>query len=133
MYVDYRYYVDTYLMSRDPLIPENEFSFWERQAERELDHITFDRIQKNASLVDENVMDCMCELTEYLYKQDRYIQSVSEDGMMGTLSSYSNDGESATYDVSSLKEKYSDSAKPSVIHAIISKYLSRTGLMYRGL
>ncbi len=132
MYVDYRYYVNTYLVNRYPLIPENEFSFWEKQAERELDHVTFDRIRKNAYLVDENVMDCTCELTEYLYKQDRFTRA-SEDETMGILSSYSNDGESATYDVSAMKEKYSDSAKPSVIYSIVSKYLSRTGLMYRGV
>lgn len=133
MYVDYHYYIDMYLMNRTPILSDEDFLFWIKQAKRELDHLTFDRIKEDESLINNDVKDCLCELAEYLFEQYRYTESISEDRTTGTLSSYSNDGESATYDVSAMKEKYSDSAKPSVTYSIVSKYLSRTGLMYRGL
>ncbi|MEE1448559.1 hypothetical protein [Faecalitalea cylindroides] len=133
MYVNYSYYLDTYLVVREPLIEEKDFYYWEKQAERELDHVTFDRVRKDKSLINESVMDCICELTEYLFKQSEYVQAISSDGIEGNLASYSNDGESASFDLSGKKEMYSESSKSSRIYGIISKYLSRTGLMYRGL
>ena len=133
MYVNYSYYLDTYLANRDPIVEEKDFYYWEKQAERELDHVTFDRIRKDKSLITENVMDCICELTEYLFNQSKYVQTISSDGVEGNLASYSNDGESASFDLSGLKEMYSESSKGSKIYGIVCKYLSRSGLMYRGL
>lgn len=134
MYADYCYYLDRYLANREPSIDEKDFYYWERQAERELNHVTFDRIRKDPSLVNEDVMDCICELTEYLFNQANYVQKVSSDGgVMGNLVSYSNDGESASYDISGQKEMYSEQVRQSKIYNIINKYLSRTGLLYRGL
>lgn len=42
--------------------------------------------------------DCTCELTELLYRADKASQSTSDFG--GPLTSYSNDGESGTIDLS---------------------------------
>ena len=133
MYVNYSYYLDTYLAYRDPIVEEKDFYYWERQAERELDHVTFDRIRKDKSLINENVMDCLCELTEYLFKQSKYVQAISSDGSVGNLDSYSNDGESASFDLSGQKEMYSEQVRQRKVFDIINKYLSRTGLLYRGL
>ena len=132
MYATYDYYVEAYLSGKDASVPEKEFPFWEKQAEKELDHVTFDRIKNNQDLITDDVKDCVCELTEYLYQQDQYSQASSEDGNAGQLASYSNDGESASYDLASLKDLYSASAKGSKIQGIINKHLSRTGLLYRG-
>lgn len=133
MYVTIDYYLNNFLGNRDPVIPDTEFKYWEKQASRELDHVTFDRLKDNPNLVSDEVRDCMCELAEYLYQQDQYTRIESEDGTKGQLASYSNDGESASYDLSGQKDLYSASAKGPKIYNIISKYLSRTGLMYRGL
>jgi hypothetical protein len=133
MYVNYSYYLDTYLAYRDPIVEEKDFYYWERQAERELDHVTFDRIRKDKSLINENVMDCICELTEYLFNQSKYVQAISSDGSVGNLVSYSNDGESASFDLSGQKEMYSEQVRQRKVFDIINKYLSRTGLLYRGL
>ena len=97
-YVTRDYYISGYLQGRSPAVPDADFLFWEKQAERIIDSYTFDRIKANISLLTENVKDCTCEIAELLYRADKASQSASDYG--GPLSSYSNDGESGTIDLS---------------------------------
>ena len=117
------YYISGYLQGRTPAVPDADFLFWEKQAERIIDSCTFDRIKANISLLTEDVKDCTCELTELLYRADKASQSTSDFG--GPLTSYSNDGESGTIDTEEGKRKK--------CREIICRYLGNTPLLYRGV
>ena len=137
MYADRKYYETGYLLGRSPVIPEDiypywdtDFPFWEKQAERIIDSCTFDRIKANISLLTEDVKDCTCELAELLYQADTVSQKAAEQGG-GLLSSYSNDGQSGTFDLS--QSSYTEDGKKRKTQEIIYKYLGNTGLLYRGM
>ncbi|MFR7387546.1 MAG: hypothetical protein ACLUTU_00700 [Blautia faecis] len=85
-------------MGRDPKLSEDEFPLWEKQAERVLNQYTFSRLASNFGLITDDVKDCACELAELLYRADKSTQQAAEQG--GVLQSYSNDGESGTFDLS---------------------------------
>lgn len=94
-----------------------------------VDSYTFDRIKANISLLTEDVKDCTCELTELLYRADKASQSTSDFG--GPLTSYSNDGESGTIDLS--RSIYTEEGKQKKCREIICRYLGNTPLLYRGV
>ena len=123
------YYISGYLQGRFPVVPETEFLFWEKQAERVIDSYTFNRIRANNSLLTDDVKDCTCELTELLYRADRASQSASDYG--GPLTSYSNDGEAGTIDLS--RSIYTEEGKLSKCREIICRYLGNTPLLYQGV
>lgn len=51
MYASYNYYESGYLMGRDPKLSEDDFPFWEKQAERVLNQYTFSRLASNLGLI----------------------------------------------------------------------------------
>ncbi|MGO5166424.1 MULTISPECIES: hypothetical protein [unclassified Candidatus Paralachnospira] len=126
-YADYEYYADNYLLGRVPAVPDIDFPYWERRAERLLDQHTFGRLLVDPGLITGEVKDCICELAELLYRAD---QAMGQEGS-GLLSSYSNDGESGTFDLS--QSPYTERGKRRKAGEIINRYLSRTGLLYKGL
>ena len=128
MYVTYGYYESKYLFDREPVIPEDDFQFWEKQAERVLNQHTFSRLASNFGLITDEVKDCACELAELLYQADKSAQQALEQG--GVLQSYSNDGESGTFDLSQSVFK---EGKRKKAREIIHRYLGHTGLLYRGV
>lgn len=128
-YVTRDYYISGYLQGRSPAVSEAEFVFWAKQAERVVDKYTFDRIKTDKSLVTDDVKDCICELTELLYRADKASQSTSDHG--GPLSSYSNDGESGTIDLS--RSIYTEDGKNNKCREIIGRYLGNTLLLYQGV
>ena len=71
MYASYNYYESGYLMGRDSKLSEDEFPFWEKQAERVLNQYTFSRLASNLGLITDDVKDCACELVELLYQADK--------------------------------------------------------------
>lgn len=129
MYADYSYYTDGYLLGRSPAVPEAVYPYWEKQAERVLNQYTFSRLASNFGLITDEVKDCACELTELLYQADRSAQQASEQG--GFLQSYSNDGESGTFDLS--QSVYTEEGKKKKAREIIFRYLGNTGLLYAGV
>lgn len=130
-YVDYQYYVNNYLLGKDPVVPEKIFSYWEKQARTEVDQATYGRISSHIELVSEQVKDCVCELAELLYQADRVTQEEIQQGAAGPLVSYSNDGESGTFDLS--QSAYTETGKGGKIKEILYRYLGNTGLMYAGI
>lgn len=128
-YVTWDYYISGYLQGRSPAVPDTCFPFWEKQAERIVDSYTFDRIKANDSLLTDDVKDCTCELIELLYRADKASQSTSDFG--GPLTSYSNDGESGTIDLS--RSIYTEEGKRKKCREIICRYLGNTPLLYRGV
>ena len=129
MYASYDYYESGYLMGRDPKLSEDEFPLWEKQAERVLNQYTFSRLVSNFGLITDEVKDCTCELAELLYQADKSAQQAAEQG--GVLQSYSNDGESGTFDLS--QSTFTEEGKQKKIREIIYRYLGNTGLLYSGV
>lgn len=129
MYASYNYYESGYLMGRDPKLSEDEFPFWEKQAERVLNQYTFSRLASNFGLITDDVKDCACELAELLYQADKSAQQAAEQG--GVLQSYSNDGESGTFDLS--QSAFTEEGKAKKTREIIYRYLGNTGLLYAGV
>ena len=129
MYTSYNSYESGYLMGRDPKLSEDEFPLWEKQAERVLNQYTFSRLASNFGLITDDVKDCACELAELLYQADKSTQQAAEQG--GILQSYSNDGESGTFDVS--QSTFTEEGKAKKTREIVYRYLGNTGLLYAGV
>lgn len=130
MYADRSHYESEYLLGRSPAIPEDVYPYWEKQAERVLNQYTLSRLVADFDLITDGVKDCTCELAELLYQADTVAQKAAEQGG-GLLSSYSNDGESGTFDLS--QSSYTEEGKSKKEREIIYKYLGNTGLLYRGM
>lgn len=130
MYADYKYYTKEYLLGKSPAVPKESFLYWEKQAGIEIDARTFNRLKADESLVTDAVKDCTCAIAELLYKADKISEQSVQEGAAGALTSYSNDGESATFD---LKESvYTESGKKKEIQSLIYRHLQATGLLYAG-
>ena len=129
MYASYNYYESGYLLGRDPKLSEDDFPFWEKQAERVLNQYTFSRLVSNFGLITDEVKDCTCEHAELLYQADKSAQQAAEQG--GVLQSYSNDGESGTFDVS--QSTFTEEGKAKKTREIVYRYLGNTGLLYAGV
>lgn len=130
MYADRKYYETGYLLGRSLVIPEDVYPYWEKQAERVLNQYTLSRLVADFNLITDEVKDCTCELAELLYQADTVSQKAAEQGG-GLLSSYSNDGQSGTFDLS--QSSYTEEGKKRKTQEIIYKYLGNTGLLYRGM
>ena len=94
-----------------------------------LNQYTFSRLASNFGLITDEVKDCTCELAELLYQADRVSQQASEQG--GILTSFSNDGESGTFDLS--QSNFTEEGKARKTKEIIYRYLGNTGLLYQGV
>lgn len=130
MYADRNYYESEYLLGRSPIIPADVYPYWEKQAERVLNQYTLSRLVADFNLITDEVKDCTCELAELLYQADAVEQKAADQGG-GLLSSYSNDGQSGTFDLS--QSSYTEEGKAKKTKEIIYKYLGNTGLLYRGM
>lgn len=128
MYADYAYYASEYLLGRTPAVPEKEYPYWEKQARAVVDQWTHNRIKEDARLNSDEVKECVCALTEHFYNADRLNQSGQTPGV---IASYSNDGESATYNVSD--SAYTESGSKEKVKRLIYQYLAITGLLYAGV
>lgn len=132
MYADYEYYTGIYLAGRDPTIKnEKDFVFFERSAENEINNHTFGRILKRPDLITDDVQNCVCAVTEFLFKCNTLDDDSFQNGG-GQLVSYSNDGDSGSYDLSQ-SDFVSGQARQKKISSLVSFYLSGTGLLYRGV
>ncbi|MDO4272704.1 MAG: hypothetical protein Q4D16_03470 [Eubacteriales bacterium] len=131
MYADYNYYTSGYLLGRNPVIPEEVFPFWEKQAGKEIDKHTYGRLSRHTELISDDVKDCTCELAELLYQADSAAQQALQQGGAGLLTSYSNDGDSGTFDLS--QSSFTEEGKAKKTREIIYKYLANTGLLYAGV
>ncbi len=131
MYTSYSYYEDNYLHGTNVLIPEEQFAYWEARAAEEINFRTYGRLAADPSLITDQVQMCACELAELLYRANSAMQMSAEHGGAGPLSSYSNDGESGTFDLSN--SEYTVEGKTRKIREIIYKHLGFSGLLYAGV
>lgn len=102
------------------LIPQESFSKFEYKARIELDRFTFGRLKETKILPDE-VRSCICELAEYLFKEDRKPRT-------NGISSETTDGYSVTY-----QTEKAISVISKDLYQIALKHLANTGLLYRGV
>ncbi len=128
MLATYEFYTSEYLMGRAPSIPESDFPFWESEAELEINTRTFGRLRRDKKLLNDQVKKCSCAVAELLYKADKIDK---QNSGVGPLVSYSNDGESGTFDLS--ESVLTESGKRAKITDICRRYLLRTGLLYAGV
>ncbi len=130
-YVNYNYYINDYLLGKSPVVPEEVFPYYEKQARSEVDRYTFNRLLAHPSLISNKVQDCVCELAELLYGANSASEQALEQGLIAPMTSYSNDGESASFDLS--KSIWTEEGKARKTREIINRYLGNTGLLYRGV
>lgn len=130
-YVDNEYYLNDYLQGRDETVPEDDFAFWEKKARLTIDRATSSRIH-DLDEIPEEVKDCTCAVMEVLYKGDVYEKQLSAAGLAGPLSSWSNDGESGSVDLSRAAYATAD-GREAEIRRILRLYLGDTGLLFMGV
>jgi hypothetical protein len=111
-YITEEFYLGRYLLGRSPVLPDKEFLFWERRARMYLDQYTFDRIKQDTDVLERfysEIGNCICELAEYLYMNEG-AEGKRTESVTGRAVAYIKGYE----------------------YQICQKYLSMTGLMYRG-
>lgn len=132
MFVTYEYYEEDFMLGKTPAVPQEEFAFYEKRAEETLDVMTKGRYTRiNDDYITMKVKDAICKLTELYYKADVLEQKTTEAGGTGVMTSYSNDGQSASFDVE--KSKYTEKNLEVAAGNIVRTALARTGLLYAGV
>ena len=128
MYVDFIYYRDSF---GGTTIPEANFIKLERKARVFIDDVTFDRLKNDATLIDDTVKECLCEIMECNYKLEQ--EEAETDGKL--ISSETIDQHSITYAVSDTEKNEVDKSRINFtkFYNIARQYLSNTGLLYRGV
>lgn len=121
-YADKEYYANTYRCGAEK-IPGSQFAYYAMLSTKELRARTFGNIDEKKELPDE-VRMCCCEVAEKLFDVDN---ARAENGLV--LQSYSNDGDSGTYQTSEMTGE----GIAETIDEIVRGWLLNTGLMYCGV
>jgi len=111
-WVDYEFYLAEYRQNAQPVIPEAEFLYLEKQARSNVNkkHVALEEVP-------DYLKECVCEVAEYLYRRN-------EANSADAIKSYSNDGYSETY----VDQKKTPSEERAEIREIIFRHLSGTEL-----
>lgn len=113
-YVNFEYYNENF-----PLVTEDEFNILAVRAAKQIGVLTHRRSLTATGYKLDAVKDCVCNLINELYIQDK-----TGNGLDGArVSSASNSGYSETY------VTVSESEKQEQIKAVATQWLSGTGLM----
>lgn len=128
MYVDYSYYTDNF---EGTAISAESFNSYERKVRSFINLITFDRLTGESAIIADTVKECMCEIMELNYKLD--LKEQETDGKI--IASETVDGHSQTYAISDVEKNEVDKSKinDTKYYNIAKRYLSNTGLLYRGV
>jgi hypothetical protein len=122
VYADDGFYKDTYLLGRKPVISTG-FSFYARSASKIMNSLTFGRIDKLSELT-EDIQMCCCEIAERCYTNEK------EHKAAGGKTSEKIGTYSATFSEKVLTDIDISTADA---YRIMNKWLSETGLLYRGI
>lgn len=122
IYADAAFYGDKYLLGRKPVISTG-FNYYARSASRIMNGLTFGRIDKLSELTDDIRM-CCCEIAERCYTNEKERKEAG-----GKVSE-----KNGTYSVT-FSDKAQTDTEISLSDAgrIVNKWLSQTGLLYRGI
>lgn len=118
MWADYEYYVDKYLCFRDGVIPSDEFAYYERKAEFEVNRY----VGTDIDYVSDNLKLCCCEVAELLYRSDK-------SGISTGVTSEHTGDLSVSYESAEARTK----SLVKDIRSCVYRYLADTGLLYRGV
>lgn len=121
-YADEKFYATVFRGGMVPPVSGPEFDFYARLATKEIRARTFGNIREEE--IPYEVQMCCCELAEYMAEN---AQKKDDNGRI--LQSYSNDGDSGTYQA----EDLSSGAQEKEIKKIVRSWLLDTGLMYCGV
>lgn len=130
MYATFEYYREEYLLGNEQVIPEQNFAFCEKQARIEIDARTYGRIAKNESLITDAIRDCTCAVAEVIYMARSVRNASATAGVAGVVTSWSNDGESGSVDVTG--SVMTEVGCRQEVERLITQYLFGTGLMFAG-
>lgn len=123
IYADETFYKEKYLLGRKPVISTG-FFFYARQASQAIDQYTFGRLKDiEEAGIPEEVKMCCCELAEAEFQ---YEKQKNDSG--GKTSE-----KIGTYSVSFGSSTESAKAAADERRSIIMKWLTNTGLCYRGV
>lgn len=130
IYADFDYYVNTYMGNA---IADDEFPRMAAKASRFIDYITTNRAEAQADL--DAVKNCCCELAEQ-YQLMELAQTASREVLSGdavdvkseSVGSWSRTYGSAADNAATITEK-----AQAKLAAIAYRYLTGTGLLYRGV
>lgn len=122
IYADAEFYTGKYLLGRKPVISAG-FDYYARSASRIMNRLSFGRIDKLGELTDDIRM-CCCEVAEHCYTKEK------ERREAGGKTSEKNGTYSVTYSDKAMSESEID---PVDAMRIMNKWLSETGLLYRGI
>ena len=120
IYADESFYMEIFLSGRKPVI-RTGFNYYAREASKIIDRYTFDRLAK-VTEVPEDVKMCCCELAEQCFRTEKQKKEAGKTSeKVGTYSvTFASEADISQNDA---KEKYN----------IVLKWLSGTGLCYRGV
>jgi len=122
IYADAAFYEDKYLLGRKPVISAG-FDYYARSVSQIMNNLTFGRIDKLEELTDDIRM-CCCEMAEHCFINEK------ERKAAGGKTSEKNGTYSVTYSEKILSKYDID---PEDTMRIMNKWLSETGLLYRGV
>ncbi|GLC79237.1 hypothetical protein [Lacrimispora brassicae] len=122
IYADAEFYTGQYWLGRKPVISTG-FEYYARSASRTMNNLTFGRIDKLEELTDDIQM-CCCEMAEQCFTNEK------ERKAAGGKTSEKNGTYSVTY---SDKAQSQEDISLSDASRIMNKWLSQTGLLYRGI
>lgn len=124
MYADYDYYLSDYLKKDTGKISGEDFDKYSSMAAEEMQYYTMGTITEEMAGRKE-IKDCCCAMAEEIYKYE----TARENESGAVISSWSNDGESGSYDVadSEVTQKGHNAKKMQIAR----RYLLRLGLLNR--
>lgn len=122
IYADAEFYTGKYLLGRKPVISAG-FDYYARSASRIMNRLSFGRIDKLGELTDDIRM-CCCEIAEHCYtnEKERKAAGGKTSEKIGTYSVTFSDKAQSQEEIST-----ADAGR------IMNKWLSETGLLYRGI
>lgn len=118
-YADETYYKNSYLMGRAAVIT-TAFAYYARTATQRIKLYTGSNVDEDN--ISDEVKNCCCELAECVYREEMELVNIG-------VSSETVGGWSKSYESSEARKIASDKNT----HDIVYKWLSGTGLLFRGV
>ena len=123
-YADWKYYKNTYLKGRDPIIQRKDFPFWSTEASGQIDVVTGNKLW---DFVDDEIPEVVrrtvCTVVEMLFRNQQALEMISGAGMLIIPQGIS---AKIPQEVKSAEEMQAQ------IDAAIKSMLAHSGLLFRG-
>ena len=128
-YVNYAWYTDNYLLGKSPVVPEELFDYYATLASAEINNI----VSLDADLTDpcDEVKAATCEIAEILCQGEGTSTDEASVSIPVGISSERVGEYSVSYSGNSATEK--TAAQTKQIRGSVSKWLGKTGLLFRGV